>query len=720
MPTRRIVALPILLLLFSGLVTPVFGQLNPNDHIHVDQFGYHPDAAKLAVISDPQIGFNAAQSFQPGSTYEVRKWPSHEVVMTGSPTPWNNGATHSQSGDKGWWLDFSSVNDIGSFYVYDVQNQVSSHLFEIRPDVYQVVLEQAVRTFFYQRINFAKSSPYADQFWTDAAAFEGSNQDRAATSRWAKGDASTARDLHGGWMDAGDYNKYTTFARDPVMHLLQAYYRQPTVFTDETNIPESGNGIPDLLDEVMWELDWLKRMQDGTGTNGFFLKLGVDVYTGYTPPSTDPNPRYYLPECTSATLAGAAMFAYAAMVLDTIPALSSYASDLQNRAALAWARGKAETQDFTTFEQDCDDGDIKAGDADQDASFQLECGFIAAVYLYQLTGDSQYLTFAESKYQQVRPYSENWWGPYNTPSAEALLFLADLPDVSSNVANNIRSSKAGMNYQYSIDDHQAGTGLYLGFLEDWAHHWGSNQIRANAGNGNLSFIEYGINPAQADLYEDAALGYLHWLHGVNPLGLCMLSNMYDYGGDHCVNELYHGWFKDGSDWDNALTSPKGPPPGYLTGGPNIDFSLGATISPPGNQPAAKSYKDWNADWPENSWEITEPAIYYQAAYILLLSRLMDPDTASTTSINESQRFHPLVISPNPASNSVTVHIPSPLTNGTCHLLDLQGKLIKAWTIERNTPTQELLLKGVTDGVYVLRYSDGEEVHSVKFLVNGNQ
>ncbi len=69
--------------------------------------------------------------------------------------------------------------------------------------------------------------------------------------------------------------------------------------------------------------------------------------------------------------------------------------------------------------------------------------------------------------------------------------------------------------------------------------------------------------------------------------------------------------------DNALTSPKGPPPGYVTGGPNKDYSY-TQLSPPASQPPQKSYRDVNDGWPESSWEISEPAIYYNAAYILLL------------------------------------------------------------------------------------------------------
>src|ERR1700741_1583134 len=77
-----------------------------NNLIHIDQFGYQPGAKKIAVISDPQTGYNSALSFVPGTTYQVRDWITDAVVFTGSPVAWNGGATQSQSGDKVWWFDF--------------------------------------------------------------------------------------------------------------------------------------------------------------------------------------------------------------------------------------------------------------------------------------------------------------------------------------------------------------------------------------------------------------------------------------------------------------------------------------------------------------------------------------------------------------------------------------------------------------------------------------
>jgi len=612
----------------SGYASPI----QTTHHIKVDQFGYFPSSKKFAIIADPQTGLNGGESFSPGTgagQYQVRRWNDDVAVFSGTLQAWNSGNTHTQSGDRGWWFDFSAVTTPGSYYIFDLTNNVGSYRFEIGDQVYDEVLKQSIRTFYYQRINFAKQTPYADSRWTDGACFEGSNQDRYATSRYAKGDLSTAKDVHGGWMDAGDKNKYTTFAHSAVIQLLEGYRINPGVFKDNYNIPESGNGIPDLLDEVKWELDFLKRMQDATGTHGFLLKVGNDNYNEVTPPSSDTRPRYYLPECTSATIAGCSMFAVAGVVFSTVPALSAYGQDLITRAEAAWARAKVTTASFTSFQTNCDDGDIKSGDADNTAETQLDNAFVAAVYLYEATQKTEYKTFIEANYSKVNPYKINWWGPYWMPQQLALLRTLSLPGISSTVITNIRNQKANMNYLYSYPTYDAGTDLYKAHMENDAFHWGHNQARSGAGHMNMDFITFNINASNHSKYRNVAEQYVHWLHGANPLGMVMLSNMYGYGAEKSANEIYHTWFTNGSVWDNAITSSKGPAPGYMPGGPNKNYT--GTLSYINSEPPQKAYKDWNTEWPENSWEITEPSIYCQASYIMLLARLMSASASTDTS-----------------------------------------------------------------------------------------
>ncbi|HEY3384988.1 MAG TPA: glycoside hydrolase family 9 protein, partial [Saprospiraceae bacterium] len=236
------------------------------EHLKIDQFGYPPDVKKICIINNPQVGFDydAGDFYTPGNTLELRKVSDNTVVFSAGITSWHAGATYDQSGDKVWWFDFSSVTTPGSYYVYDITNNKRSFHFDIKADVYNTVLKQAVRMFYYQRSGFAKTPAYAYE-WDDGASHLGPLQDldcRLATNPVA----GTSKQLHGGWFDAGDYNKYVNFAYEPIHDLCLAYIEYPEIWTDDYNIPESGNGIPDLLDEVKWELDWLLRMQEANGS----------------------------------------------------------------------------------------------------------------------------------------------------------------------------------------------------------------------------------------------------------------------------------------------------------------------------------------------------------------------------------------------------------------------------------------------------------------------
>lgn len=590
------------------------------ERIAVDQFGYLPGSPKVAVISDPQIGFNAAESYTPGSSLEVRRWDTNEVAFSGSRTTWNNGQTHDQSGDKVWWFDFSTLDRWGTFYIYDPATQNRSFPFRIGHDVYFHVLREATRVFYYQRSGFAKTAPFTDSKWADGASHLGPLQDTHCRLVTAPNDASKEKDLRGGWFDAGDYNKYVNFATGPVCELLLAYQRNPSIWTDDFGIPESGNGIPDLLDEVKWELDWLLRMQN---SNGSVLSKVSVASTGQanSPASKDDYQRFYGAASTSSTLNAAGAFALGAKIFGAI-GQSSYSTQLRTAAANAWTWAVANPS--VVFSNTGFDTANPEGDSYGRSMAKLR----AAVYLYALTGDATYKSYVDSNYTAAQSMQWGYWYSFETATQDALIYYAGLPDSTSAVANEIKSSK-----QSSIggDEFLAAwnnkTDAYRAYLKTPDINWGSNQHKAHVGVLFQDMVSYGIDTSRAATYRSAAEAYLHSLHGINPLTLVHLTNMYGSGASKSANEMYHAWFGDGTIWDNAITSPAGPPPGYVPGGPNPSWRpdsayTGPTLEPPANQPALKSYRDWNTSWPQNSWEVTEPAIYYQAAYVHLLSRLL--------------------------------------------------------------------------------------------------
>jgi hypothetical protein len=586
-------------------------------HILVDQFGYRPEDAKVAVIRSPRVGYDSNDVFTPGATYQVRHAESGEVVFSGIPKAWRNGEVQPSSGDSGWWFDFGTVTAPGRYFVYDAEKKVRSASFLIDSSVYKNILKAATRTYFYQRSAFAKQPPYADSCWRDAAAYVGKGQDTEALDITDPDNKAKARDLSGGWFDAGDTNKYVTNANQPIHQLLTAYQQHPAAFTDDFNIPESGNGIPDILDEVKWETDWLKKMQRQDGSTA--LKVGETVYVSASPPSSDKSARFYVPSCTSSTISVAGMFAHAAHVYAKIPQLADEANGLKTRAINAWNN----YQSIPDKQLNCDTGIVHSGDADLNRDDQNGLAAEAAIYLYAITADSNYNNYLKEHYRDLKPYRDIGWSRYNADQGEALLFYttlenADISLKTTIVADKLQDATNGHQiYKFSPEDD-----FYRAFLHDSQYHWGSNNPRANYGNTNLDMVQYGISSIDQQSYQSRALEVLHYFHGVNPFGMTYLSNMYAYGATASANEIYHTWFQPKTKWSNAISSECGPAPGFVPGGPNANAAadgVPGTVSPPVGQPAQKSYKDWNSGSPDNSWAITEPAIYYQSAYVKLLS-----------------------------------------------------------------------------------------------------
>lgn len=622
------------------------GPNGPIPAIVVDQFGYPTKARKIAVIRDPQVGYDAVASFVPGSSYALIELPTGKIVKKAAPAVWNLGRPDPLSGDKAWWFDFSEIVSPGKYAVVDLEKGVRSPSFAIGDDVYRDVMKHAMRVYFYQRAGFEKKAEFAGRNWADRASHLGPGQD-GQTRPWHKGipnapvAPSEIKDLRGGWYDAGDYNKYTTWTAHYILVLLRAFEENPQAFTDDYGIPESGNGIPDLIDEVRWALDWLGRMQNADGS-----VLCVQGLASASPPSAAKGPSYYGPATTSATHKAAATFAYASKIFSARPEkeLKAYGQALAQRAKAAWTWAEANPN---VLYYNNDNGrqpgsqGLAAGQQELSDSERQRAKFEAALHLYELDGDPGRKAFLEANYRSIIPPH----GPiqWDVEAQEILLYYARLPDVPPEVRKAIHDRFLAVM--------RPGTQVFERVLETTdpyrsplqAYTWGSNKGKAMQARLLQLMAIYGGGGESADKARSAAMGYANYIHGVNPLGLVYLTNMGVAGASHSASTIFHAWFAHGTRWQRVSDISPGPPPGYLVGGANPQFDTdsccraapgspgygcyGAStfylcqrpLIPPRTQPPSKSYLQFNEVWPLNSWEVTEPSLNYQSWYIRLLA-----------------------------------------------------------------------------------------------------
>lgn len=677
-------------------------------HMHLDQFGYTPNAQKTIVLSDPQFGANSALSYTANDSIELRDFTTDILIDKYLPQVWQSGTIDTFfSGDRGWTVDFSNLQSQGSYYFTDPNTLDTSAIFDITHTVYNNALKAASRMFYYNRCNLSKSAPYAAPNWIDSSNnFDNALQDYNCRYIYDRNNVSLEKDLSGGWFDAGDYNKYVTFTMSTLHNLLWAYRINPDAFGDDNNIPESGNGIPDIIDEIIWELDWLLKMSNADGS--VQIKMGSQNYSENVsyPPSNNTDQRFYGPTCTSASLTIASVLAHASYVLSDFSSLSTYANTLKTQAELSWDY-LLPFYNANNLEFNCDDGSIVAGDADFNANDYQEGIIAAAIYLFEATGKATYNDFIISNYlnslvfgavandpNNASTYYDDWWDINYVETKDAYLNYKNIPGHDSQVADDFFDS-----FQAMINNNWEGfygttDDLYPGYLPSYFLGWGSNSSQSSMGNMNFSVVTYGADNGTAGEYYDKATEHLHVLHGCNPMGKLYLSNMYSMGGDRCADEIYHTWFADGSIYDNALTSPNGPAPGFVSGGPNHTYS--GPSSPPSGEPMLKAYDDIN-DTNSISWEITEPAIYYQAAYIRLLASVLTLDN-STTSTNIEVSSTDINVYPNPTNQFFTIE--GELVNYDIDILNASGQVVL--NIDSNNNIETIDITTLGSGLYLIR------------------
>ena len=631
----------------------------------VDQFGYREQAKKVAVLRYPALLAGVPVNMQ---AMVMKEEPgSNTVAFAELPVWFNGGQVDAASGDVLGHFDFSSVTERGRYHIAISGSNIRSHSFSIDNGVYNHVFRAAVKTFYYQRAGTAKPAQYAGAEWADAMCFD---QDRRTRDWFDSTNVAKERDLSGGWFDAGDYNKYTKWTADYISEMLLMYEENPDAFTDDFGIPESGNNVPDILDEAKWGLSWLLRMQNEDGSMLSVQSLAGGNYNEGTgsPPSRITGRSYYGPANATAAFGAARAFAIAARVFGE-RGETLYSEELKMSAVRAWDWGFANPDSM--FSNNCgnswdkencpnyDSRGLAAGNQEiidnEHTTGRLENMVTAAWYLYELTEDPALLTYVEANLKRFPLFAwTNFMDHYRHSSHMLYIRYINDPRGSQSLKDEIRSTMITaftLNNDFNSPTGYATDG-YRAFVKDY--NWGSNKAKGDYG---LTFFRWHEVDASIDQKEfrERAEGYINYIHGVNPLNMVYLTNMNRFGASKSLTTLYHTWFGENTRWSVVTDTTPGPAPGFMPGGPNArygwDNCCNSTCGWTGNDarcrfvaipnrdstPPAKMFIESNLGWPINTWEITENSNGYQLSYIRLLSKFVDwsAPVLSTRPINRA-------------------------------------------------------------------------------------
>lgn len=251
--------------------------------IRVNQEGYYPKQEKVAVVNDGIV-----------ERFTVVDAKGNEV-LTGKP---------SYTAKTGWSdktrtvLDFSAVTEPGEYLLIAGGDTA---VVKIAPDALKGVADDALRSFYYQRSGMPIEEKYAGK-WNRPAGHPDDNVTLHPSAYGPRRGVSTVISSPKGWYDAGDYNKYIVNSGFTVGLMMDVYQMYPEYFAAQNvNIPESGNSTPDLLDEIMYNLQWMLTMQD-PDDGGVYHKLTTDSFEGFITPADCKKPRMVVQKSVTAAL----------------------------------------------------------------------------------------------------------------------------------------------------------------------------------------------------------------------------------------------------------------------------------------------------------------------------------------------------------------------------------------------------------------------------------
>lgn len=531
----------------------------PSKDINVNQVGYLPGAKKTAIFR----GEEAEDKF------EVINADTKETVYTGDIVSPNENIF---AGETDYYGDFSEVSTPGT-YIIKAGKFGESYEFKISEDVYDNCYSDLVKMLYKQRCGTELDDAIAGEFThkachTGKATIYGTNK---------------KLDVNGGWHDAGDYGRYVVAGAKTVKDLFLTYVQDEENKADDLGIPESGNKVPDILDEARYELEWMFKMQDKK-SGGVYHKVTCANF-----PGDDVLPQDETEELIICPISTTATYDFAAVMAE--------ASQLYKQYDKAFAAKclKAAKKAVSYGEKAGNDGGFKNPEGiatgEYDDTDPYDEKYWAYAELYKVTKSAAYLENLEAIAKNGMPKGFGWqsvgdYGTYTfltTPGAEKQGIYKTLYDYFIKQADTLVDDSSKDGYQISLGS-------------DYA--WGSNSTVAN----NAMFLILANNIKANETYVDIASAHMHYCFGANPMSISYVTG---YGSLSPVN-VHH----------RPSYTLKTVMPGMLVGGPDKALEDPYASAVLKDTPPAKCYVDNHASYSTN--EIT---IYWNSPLIFTMNAL---------------------------------------------------------------------------------------------------
>ena len=530
--------------------------------IFVNQAGYLPDSEKKAILP-----FRC-------SAFEITD-EAGNVRFSGRPTEFGE---DKASGDTVYIADFSRFTEIGKFRVR--VDECTSALFEISGNVYDEVLRSTAKAFYFLRCGCGLDEKYAGA-WSHGPCHT------AKAALWE--DSDITLDITGGWHDAGDYGRYVTPGACAAAHLLYAYKLFPAAFdgrkTTAADIPGDG-GMPAILAEAKYELEWLMKMQRTDGA--VYHKATTALHAPFVMPENDNAQMYVFPASSMAAADLAAVCALASGIYK--PYNKEFSEKLLAAAELSggWLAGNPGFLGFINPEE-CNTGPYSQHN-------DLSNRFWAFTELYSATGDKKY-------YDLISPAPNKEFlltdfGHTETGGLGALAYLLCEHPKDKQTASRLKSVLYGSAAALRMLSDKSGYGTAV---SPDNYYWGSNMNVMKS--GMIFAVNDYFNPSPDN--RKYAAKQLNYLLGANPVGISYVTGIGEF---RCNSPHLRPAVCDNV--DECI-------PGFVAGGPNrypADPIAVRVIER--DTPPAKCYID-----DAECYSLNEVTVYWNSPAVFVLAYL---------------------------------------------------------------------------------------------------